>query len=202
MLEVEYAQAAETGVLYEPAHRARLSRSSKRGWMFALGTEANGTVWGGAGLDRMKQRFSSAPEPASLGVFLSQLIANAHRRYQLSALVACSLRFDRVVIARAGPAYCYVLRNNFATLLTFDRVEVTDYQLRAGDVLLMCTERHHGSMKGSELAEIAGRSTDLSQAASQLALRAHGPLLMIRVRAVQGKPPASQSGISAASAAL
>jgi hypothetical protein len=195
VLEVEYAQSWGTGAPAEPAIRARLARSNRRGWMFALCTDAAGNVWDAPGLERLKQRFNAAPEPPSLGVFLANLIQTAQRRHQLSALVACALRFDRVVVARVGPAYCYVLRNHFATLLTLDRVEVTDYQLRPGDVLLLCTEMLYRAVKGSEIAEIAGRAPDLGEAVSSLAARAQGPLAMIRILGVQGKSPAGTIAI-------
>lgn len=191
MLEVEYAQSSAESAQAGLTHHAILPRAGARGWMLALGTDAAGKPWGSPGLDRLLQRFRSAPEPKSLGVFLSNLIRNAYKRHQLTALVGCALRFDRVVVARSGPASCYVIRNNYATLLTLDRVEVTDYQLRAGDVLLLCTESAFRSVKGSEIAEIATRATDLAFAANQLSVRGKAPLVMIRIQALRVTKAAS-----------
>jgi hypothetical protein len=192
VLEVEYAQALAAGSTTQPPTRERLQRSQKRGWMFVLGTDASGAVWQGPSVERLQQQFRTAAEPASLGVFLSQLIHTAHRRHRLASLVGCAVRFDRVVVARMGSAYCYVLRNDCATLLTLDRVEVTDYELRAGDILMLCNESLVRTIRGSQIAEIARRSADLGEVATQLANTANGPVTAIRILHVQGKHPSLQ----------
>ena len=63
MLEVEYAQSSAESAQAGLTHRANLSRSGGRGWMLALGTDAAGNPFGSPGLDRLLQRFRSAPNP-------------------------------------------------------------------------------------------------------------------------------------------
>jgi sulfur transfer complex TusBCD TusB component (DsrH family) len=70
-----------------------------------------------------------------------------------------------------------------------DRVEVTDYQLLPGDVLLLCNDAAYRAMKGSEMAALVGRTADLNQALHLLTAQVPRSIVMlIRILAVQGNP--------------
>jgi PPM family protein phosphatase len=71
-------------------------------------------------------------------------------------------------------------------------VEVSEHQVFAGDVLLLCTDGLHGSVEPSEMAAVAGQGADLSTAAKRLVEVANQrdgsdniSLQLIRVRSVE-----------------
>ena len=46
--------------------------------------------------------------------------------------------------------------------------EISEHQVFAGDVLLLCSDGLHGSVSGSEMAAVAGQGSDLNTAAQRL----------------------------------
>jgi serine/threonine protein phosphatase PrpC len=75
----------------------------------------------------------------------------------------------------------------------FTTAEVNDFQIEAGDVLLLCSDGLHNSVEGSEMAALAGRpGADLNAAARRLIDLANDrdgsdniSVLLIRIRDVE-----------------
>ena len=182
MLELEFTHAAAAGTstatsfLSEfrlPMHgRSQGLRRATGGiWLFGFAdAERDATD---SALDILAREFRAAPASESAGVTFSRLFQEAKLQPGLpvrphSGVVACGLCFDRVVVAHSGGTGCYLVRQNHATRLTLSNVDLIDYQIQPGDVLLLCGEAMHHAVKGSEMAEIVGHGADLKAAARQL----------------------------------
>ncbi len=103
-----------------------------------------------------------------------------------TTVVACTLRHDRVVVAHVGDSRCYLVRNGRASALTRDHtvsgerlsrslgnnlfvsVDIADHALLPGDVLLLCSDGLHNSVRQPDLARYLGPTEDLETAARQL----------------------------------
>ncbi|HEV2199929.1 MAG TPA: protein phosphatase 2C domain-containing protein [Bryobacteraceae bacterium] len=107
-----------------------------------------------------------AAEQAKLGILSSSEAAESHTRHVLVRSLG------------ADP---------------FTAADVSEHQIEAGDVLLLCSDGLHNSVEGSEMAAVAGRpGADLNAAARRLIALANDrdgsdniSVLLIRVREVE-----------------
>ena len=213
MLHVEYVQSGsgvhETGMAGVPQKRLlaetrpvlRDHRREARIWVFALADSHQESFRKPSAaispapisaIDRIAEEFRSAPMNQPLGVTVDHIMkVEAQCASASSDLVVCALCFDRAVVAHNGDACCYLIRHNHATRLTLGNVRLIDYQIQPGDVLLLSAGSLQ-SVKGSEMAEIAGHRVDLLMAAEQLTALAKQRgesvnlgLVMIRILSVE-----------------
>ena len=155
MLEIEFAQLSDAGrvrghnedylgyVLPATAAEART-----HGWLFALadgvGGQAKGEVASRLAVESVVSGFREAPAGESHTALLQRLVQSANTRVfevgladgpggtsMSTTLVACALRFDRIVVAHVGDSRCYLVRRGHATLLTRDHT-VASEQARIG----------------------------------------------------------------------
>jgi len=163
LLEVESAQLSDRGCVREDnedylgsALPATPAQARTHGWLFALadgvGGHAQGQVASKAAVEKLVGGFRSAPKDEPLASLLKGLIqaANTHvyeaghaagpaRVAMATTIVACALRFDRVVVAHVGDSRCYLIRRSHARLLTRDHTVAAE-QLRMG--VVSTTNRH------------------------------------------------------------
>ena len=180
MLDLEFSHAAAPGhsaedrlfvseFRFPPQSQPR--RSTGGIWLFAMADVAHRRE--DPTLDLLVHGFRDAPAQQSAGVTFSRLFQDANLQAGVplpahSGVVACGLCFDRVVVAHSGGAGCYLVRQRHATRLTLSNVDVIDYQVQPGDVLILGGETMHQAVKGSEMAAIAGHGADLKMATHRL----------------------------------
>ncbi|MDR3763517.1 MAG: protein phosphatase 2C domain-containing protein [Acidobacteriota bacterium] len=105
-----------------------------------------------------------------------------------STVVSCALRYDRAIVAHVGDSRCYLLRNGRARVLTRDHtlaneqarlgfamapknvlsrsigthlfvsVEVNEFEVRRGDMLLLCSDGLHGAITAESLTQTASQA--------------------------------------------
>jgi protein phosphatase len=155
MLELEFAQASDCGRVrdhnedylgYVPPEVPEPGQSN--GWLFALadgvGGQENGEVASRMAVETLLAGFRRAAHGEQLRSLLPRLVQSANEKVyeagldgghggpaMATTLVACALRFDRVVVSHVGDSRCYSIRNRHATLLTRDHTLVGE-QRRLG----------------------------------------------------------------------
>src|ERR1700722_16122368 len=215
MLDLEFAQLTDTGPSREHnedyigyAAPEDQERVRTHGWLFALadgvGGHAQGEVASRAAIESVLGGFREAPRDEPLGALLQRLVrmANTHvfdaalaagreGAGMCTTIVACGLRYDRLVVGHVGESRCYLIRQGEVQVLTRDHtvaseharmglltaqeaaeadtrhilsrslgggisvsVEVNDYQIFAGDMLVTCSDGLHGAVTSSEIAAI------------------------------------------------
>ncbi len=148
MLELEFAQASDCGRVrdhnedylgYVPPEVPEPGQSN--GWLFALadgvGGQDKGEVASRMAVETLLAGFRRAPRGEQLRSLLPRLVQSANEKVyeagldsgpggsnMATTLVACALRFDRVVVSHVGDSRCYSIRNRHATLLTRDHTVV------------------------------------------------------------------------------
>jgi PPM family protein phosphatase len=154
-LDVEFAALSDPGRhrahnedylgYFQPVNPAQ---ARTHGWLFALadgvGGQDRGEVASQAAVEDFLAGFRAAPAAQPLGTLLMRLVQEANQHiYELgknsspggtnmaTTLVACALRFDRVVVAHVGDSRCYLIRQGRAMLLTRDHTVPGD-QARLG----------------------------------------------------------------------
>ncbi len=183
-----------------------------------VGGEDKGEVASKSAVETIISGFCAAPRGEAHTALMPRIVqkANIHV-YELgradspggtrmaTTVVACALRYDRVVTAHVGDSRCYLIRHGLASQLTRDHtvvaeqvrlgilsakeasessarhylsrslgsdlfvnVEIGDHQVHPGDVLLLCSDGLHGTMTGSEMAEIVRWNPSLETAAQKL----------------------------------
>ncbi len=127
---------------------ANAAESRTHGWLFALadgvGGEDFGEVASKTAVDTLTEGFRAAPRGEALPVLMSRTVQTANTRiYELgrnaspggsrmaTTIVACALRFDRVIVAHVGDSRCYLIRHGLASQLTRDHTVVAE-QVRLG----------------------------------------------------------------------
>jgi protein phosphatase len=144
MLDLEFAQASDSGRLRDHnedyvgyALPEVPQRAQSHGWLFALadgvGGQQKGEVASRTAVEALLAGFRRAPggEPlrslmprlvqaANEEVFETGLAGRAGGVAMATTLVACALRFDRVVVSHVGDSRCYSIRQGRATMLTRD----------------------------------------------------------------------------------
>jgi protein phosphatase len=155
MLDLEFAELTDVGRVRDhnedySGHFLPPSETDGRthGWLFVLadgvGGEELGEVASQTAVETLIQGFRAAPRGEAHTVLMPRLIQTANTRiYELgrasspggsrmaTTVVACALRYDRVVVAHVGDSRCYLIRRGIASQITRDHTVVAE-QVRMG----------------------------------------------------------------------
>ncbi len=155
MLDVEFTELSDPGRVRDHnedflGHAIPASPAHVRthGWIFALADGVGGNDYGEvasrAAVDTVLAGFRAAPAGEPPSSLLSRLVQKANTRIlelgmsnassgrkMATTLVACALRFDRLVVAHVGDSRCYLVRRGHTTALTRDHTLVAE-QVRLG----------------------------------------------------------------------
>ena len=155
MLEIEFVERTDVGRVRDHNEDylghvtpATPAQARTHGWMFAVadgvGGHEKGEVASRMAIERMIEGFRNAKggEPhttllprlvqqANTGVFEGAVSGGRSSAGMATTLVACALRFDRVVVAHVGDSRCYLIRNGKAAQITRDHT-VSSEQVRLG----------------------------------------------------------------------
>jgi protein phosphatase len=155
MLDLEFAEMSDVGRVRD--HNEDFSghvlphnetEGHTQGWLFVLadgvGGEEKGEVASQTAVETLLAGFRAAPRGEAHTVLLPRLVQTANTRiYELgradspggsrmaTTIVACALRYDRVVVAHAGDSRCYLIRHGLASQITRDHTVVAE-QVRLG----------------------------------------------------------------------
>ncbi len=155
MLALDFVQASDFGRVRDnnedylgcvlPETR---EQEHSHGWLFALadgvGGQDKGEVASSTAVETLLAGFRQATRGEQLRTLLPRLIQTANSKVfetglattpggtrMATTLVACALRFDRVVVSHVGDSRCYLIRHGRATQLTRDHTLVAE-QARMG----------------------------------------------------------------------
>jgi PPM family protein phosphatase len=155
MLELEFAQATDTGRVRDHnedylgvALPELPAQEQSHGWLFALadgvGGQDKGEVASRMAVETLLAGFRHSPGGEQHRTLLPRLVQAANARVfetglgsgtggtrMATTVVACALRFDRVVVSHVGDSRCYCIRHGGATALTRDHTVVSE-RLRVG----------------------------------------------------------------------
>jgi len=155
MLDLEFAQASDCGRVrdHNEDYLGHVlpdapEQDYPRGWLFALadgvGGQAKGEVASRTAVETLLAGFRRAGRGEQLRSLLPRLVQAANEKVfetgltcgpggaaMATTLVACALRFDRVVVSHVGDSRCYSIRHGHATALTRDHTVVGE-QARLG----------------------------------------------------------------------
>jgi protein phosphatase len=155
MLDLEFAELTDVGLVrdHNEDYSGYVLPSSEtdgrvHGWLFALadgvGGEERGEVASQTAIETVVQGFRGAPKGEAHTVLMPRLVQTANTRiYELgrssspggsrmaTTIVACALRYDRVVVAHVGDSRCYLIRHGIASQITRDHTVVAE-QVRMG----------------------------------------------------------------------
>jgi len=155
MLELEFAEISDPG--RQRGHNEdflghvvpeTLAQARSHGWLFAIADGVGGGDLGEVAsrlaIETVLDGFNRAAIGEPHSAVLTRLLQTANTRvYEAgrsakpggipmsTTIVACALRFDRVVVAHAGDSRCYLVRGERAVALTRDHTVVQD-QARLG----------------------------------------------------------------------
>jgi protein phosphatase len=160
MLNLEFAHLSDVGRVrdHNEDYSGHWSPSSElegrtHGWLFALadgvGGEERGEVASQTAIESLIAGFRAAPKGEAHTVLMPRLVQKANTTiYELgraaspggsrmaTTVVACSFRYDRVVVTHVGDSRCYLIRRGAALQMTRDHTVVAE-QVRMG----LLTER-------------------------------------------------------------
>src|ERR1017187_6499121 len=154
MLDLEFAQASDCGRVrghnedYLGCVLPEFPEERTHGWLFALadgvGGQQLGEVASRMAVETLLAGFRRAARGEQLRSLLPRLVQAANEKVfetglagksggpaMATTLVACALRFDRVVVSHVGDSRCYSIRHGHATALTRDHT-VAGQQARLG----------------------------------------------------------------------
>ena len=155
MLDLEFAQRTDVGRVREHnedylGHAAPAAPAQARthGWLFVLadgvGGHEKGEVASRAAVESMVAGFRKSKDGEAHTALLPRLVQQANTHIieaamaggrastgMATTLVACALRYDRVVVAHVGDSRCYLIRNGQAAQITRDHT-VASEQVRMG----------------------------------------------------------------------
>lgn len=154
MLELEFAELSDVGKVRDHnedfvGHAAPVDgHARERGWLFVLadgvGGQDQGEVASRLAVQTLQTGFHEYRPNESPSACLQRLVQAANLRiYETAAaaspggssmcttVVACLLRFDRVITAHVGDSRCYLIRRGQANILTADHTLVGE-QVRMG----------------------------------------------------------------------
>lgn len=151
-LQVEFAELSDCGRVRE--HNEDFlghvvpntaAEAHSHGWLFALadgvGGQEKGEVASRLAVESLLDGFRSSSGGEAHSTLLPRLIQKANTRVceaghvvpngagMATTLVACSLRFDRAVVAHVGDSRCYLIRHGQATVLTRDHTIAGEQRL-------------------------------------------------------------------------
>jgi len=168
MLEIDFAQLSDPGKVRDhnedylgcfiPTSPAQ---AQSHGWLFAVadgvGGQDLGEVASRMAIDGMVAGFRSAKaneahipllqrlvQSANVKVYETGLAASPGGTPMATTVVACALRYDRVVVAHVGDSRCYLFRHGNGTALTRDHTVVAE-QVRMG--LMTAREAGHAQTR-------------------------------------------------------
>jgi len=154
-LEIDFAQLSDCGCVRDHNEDyigsvvpATQEQARAHGWLFALadgvGGHEQGEVAAQAAVEKLVSGFRAASKHEPHTGLLPRLIQEANTQVyeagraaapggvaMATTIVACALRFDRVVVAHVGDSRCYLVRRGHAKPLTRDHT-VASEQLRMG----------------------------------------------------------------------
>jgi serine/threonine protein phosphatase PrpC len=151
MLDLEFAQASDCGRIRD--HNEDYlgyvlpeapEQEHSRGWLFALadgvGGQEKGEIASRTAVETLLAGFRRAARGEQLRSLLPRLVQAANEKVFetgltcrpggaaiATTLVACALRFDRVVVSHVGDSRCYSIRHGHATALTRDHTRVGEH---------------------------------------------------------------------------
>jgi protein phosphatase len=155
MLDLEFCELTDVGRVrdhnedyFGKAIPASENEGRAQGWLFVLadgvGGEERGEVASQTAVETMIDGFRSAPKSEAHTALMPRIVQKANVKiYELgravspggsrmaTTLVACALRYDRVVTAHVGDSRCYLVRHGIASQLTRDHTVVAE-QVRLG----------------------------------------------------------------------
>ena len=155
MLSLEFAELSDVGRVRDhnedySGHWTPPSENEGRtqGWLFVVadgvGGEERGEVASQTAVESLIDGFRAAPRGEAHTVLMPRLVQKANTRiYELgkaaspggskmaTTVVACALRYDRVVVAHVGDSRCYLIRHGLALQITRDHTVVAE-QVRLG----------------------------------------------------------------------
>lgn len=125
-----------------------MEQARRRGWLFAVadgvGGQDLGELASRTAVETLTAGFAAAPPGETHSVLLPRLVQAANIKVyetgratgpggtaMATTIVACSLRYDRAVVAHVGDSRCYLIRQGHAMALTRDHTVVND-QVRMG----------------------------------------------------------------------
>ena len=155
MLDLEFAELSDVGRVRDhnedclgSSIPSSESEGRTHGWLFAVadgvGGEERGEVASQTAIETLVTGFRAAPKGEAHTVLMPRLVQNINTRiYEMgraaspggsrmaTTLVACALRYDRVVVAHVGDSRCYLVRHGIAQQITRDHTVVAE-QVRLG----------------------------------------------------------------------
>ena len=155
MLDLEFVERTDVGRVRDHnedylgyAAPATLAQVRTHGWLFVLadgvGGHQMGEVASHAAVESMLSGFRKARDGEPHSTLLPRLVQQANTHVfetavaggrnsagMATTIVACALRFDRVVVAHVGDSRCYLIRNGQATQITRDHTFSSE-QVRMG----------------------------------------------------------------------
>jgi serine/threonine protein phosphatase PrpC len=155
MLEIEFAERTDVGLVRDHnedylgyASAATPAQARTHGWLFVLadgvGGQEKGEVASRTAVESMVEGFRKARDGEPHTALLPRLVQQANTQVfetavtggrtsagMASTIVACALRYDRVVVAHVGDSRCYLIRNGQAAQITRDHT-VASEQVRMG----------------------------------------------------------------------
>jgi len=227
MVEVEFAQLSDSGRIRDHNEDfaghfipQTLDEERSQGWLFAVadgvGGQDRGEVASKTAIESVVRGFAASHSGESLISLVPKLVQNANAKviekgltYEGSSmsttLVACAIRFDRVVVAHVGDSRCYLIRDLHSKQLTQDHtvvneqlrmgilsrteagtaitknvlsrslganlivsVDTVEQGLIRGDVLLLCSDGLHNSVKERDIVAAVHGHTKLGDSAAEL----------------------------------
>ena len=150
MLALDFVQASDFGRVRDNNEDylgcvlpADPEQEHSHGWLFALadgvGGQDRGEVASSTAVETLLAGFRQAARGEQLRSLLPRLIQAANSKVfetglasapggvrMATTLVACALRFDRVVVSHVGDSRCYLIRRGDATALTRDHTVVAE----------------------------------------------------------------------------
>ena len=153
MLDLEFAQVSDVGRVRDHNEDfvghfipKTLDEERSQGWLFVLadgvGGQDHGEVASKTAVEAVVSGFAASHSGESLISLVPRLVQSANAKVVEKALeykgssmsstvVACSVRFDRVVVSHVGDSRCYLIRDLQTKQLTQDHTVINE-QLRLG----------------------------------------------------------------------
>jgi protein phosphatase len=152
-MELEFAQATDCGRVRDHnedyigcALPETLEREQTHGWLFALadgvGGHEKGEVASRTAVETLLAEFRRAGRDQPLRSLMPRLVQSANEKVfeagiaskprgaaMATTLVACALRYDRVVVSHVGDSRCYLIRAGRARTLTRDHTVASEQAL-------------------------------------------------------------------------
>jgi len=147
-MELDYAQATDRGRVREHNEDYvgwAIPEVPEHGWLFALadgvGGQEKGEVASRTAVETLLAEFRRAGRDQPLRALMPRLVQTANEKVfecglaskprgaqMATTVVACALRYDRVVVSHVGDSRCYLIRDRRARSLTRDHTLVGEQE--------------------------------------------------------------------------